>query len=81
MLDGAQQKHLACLEGDLVYLLCKRSSGFCLENWAADDVIGLDDVSKESFPVEVMGLGDGLPAGGALDDAFAVDIPGQEFAG
>ena len=47
----------------------------------ADDVIGLDDVAKEFFPVEVMGLGDGLPTGGSLDDAVVVDIPDKELIG
>ena len=45
----------------------------------SDDVIGLDDISKEIFPFEVMGLWDGLPSGRSLDDAFVVDIPDVEL--
>ena len=47
----------------------------------SEDAIGLDDIAKEIFPVEVMGLGDGLPTGGSLDDAVVVDIPDKESIG
>ena len=45
----------------------------------SDDVIGLDDIAKEIFPFEVMGLWDGFPTGGSLDDAFVVDVPNVEL--
>ena len=35
--------------------------------WAADDAIGLDEITKGRFPIECMCLSDGFPAGDTGD--------------
>ena len=56
-------------------ILCL-TNGLCL---GADDTIGLDEIAKEIFPVEVIGLWDRFPVGAFGDASFAVDIPENEI--
>ena len=38
-----------------------------LKIWTADDAIGLDEITKGRFPIELVGLSDGFPAGATGD--------------
>ena len=52
---------VAIIEEDVVVLPINEAVAIVV-GLGSDDVIGLDDISKEFFPFEAMGLGDGLPS-------------------